>query len=402
MVRSQLKNADVVVVGAGISGIASAALLAKKGIKTALIERSPRITPALPESWLYETLSPLEKLGLHDKITTAFLDKAQVNFFSLDGKFSLKLESEVNHTSLGSWVRVNKLKFKELLLDQAKQLGVQVLFSTEAKEVTLDKAEIQLQSITSGEASYSSHKFLVDASGKFAFSKSNLNLPYEINPLDNRLGLFSHYEVASPLDITQMTYIALPEGYIFLIPLTENRLSIGAMLKTSTDTSPLEAIFKDTIGRADYVSNILKGSKQVLPVIPIINESRVCRKCAHDRVFVTGEAAAFFDPFFSSGINFALLSAELTADMLSSFLLGKEASFSDFESRFCQEMSTLIQETASSSISLLNHDKTLKSFVRAFIDPHLPYPMLSFLTLAQCPLERDDLELALSKQRESF
>src|SRR5712664_2704200 len=120
---------DVIIIGAGPAGSASAALLAEKGHRVLVLEREKFPRYHIGESLLPFTFHPLQRLGLIDKMRqSAFVKKYSVQFVSQSGKssqpfyFSTRYQPDVAHT----W-QVLRSELDQMLMEHARSKGATVL-----------------------------------------------------------------------------------------------------------------------------------------------------------------------------------------------------------------------------------------------------------------------------------
>src|SRR5205085_8770120 len=128
---------DTIIIGGGPAGSTAGALLAEQGLRVITLEREKFPRYHIGESLLPFTCYPLKRLGLLDRMRqSAFVKKYSVQFISSSGKasqpfyFSSRYEPEVAQT----W-QVLRSEFDQMLMENARAKGVQVLEETSVKEL---------------------------------------------------------------------------------------------------------------------------------------------------------------------------------------------------------------------------------------------------------------------------
>jgi flavin-dependent dehydrogenase len=104
----------------------------------------------------------------------------------------------------------------------------------------------------------------------------------------------------------------------------------------------LEALFDAMVARCARVREWLEGARRITPVHSAANFSYRVDPVVGDRFLCVGDAVAFVDPIFSSGVFIAMQTAELASrDILRAFREGRfEASrFKRYERRVRRGMS---------------------------------------------------------------
>jgi 2-polyprenyl-6-methoxyphenol hydroxylase-like FAD-dependent oxidoreductase len=99
----------------------------------------------------------------------------------------------------------------------------------------------------------------------------------------------------------------------------------------------LPALLDDMIGRCARVKEALGDAPRVTPVYSAANFSYRTDPVVGDRFLCVGDAVAFVDPIFSSGVYIAMQSAEMAAaEILRAFHDGRfeAARFRGYERRF--------------------------------------------------------------------
>jgi len=167
----------------------------------------------------------------------------------------------------------------------------------------------------------------VDATGQDAFLGRSGRT---IEPIKGfgKVAVFRHYHGLAPAIADELAatgnikVLMISEGWMWLIPLSGARLSVGLVSREATN-SP-EAL-EQAIADSPIIQRLTAGARGTEPRI-IRNFSYKNLNSSGPRWACVGDAACFLDPVFSSGVSLAMLSGEALADRLSPALrAGTEA-----------------------------------------------------------------------------
>src|SRR5579859_3733458 len=136
---------DVLIIGAGPAGSTAAALLAEKGHRVLVLEREKFPRYHIGESLLPFTYQPLKRLGLIEKMKkSAFVKKYSVQFISPSGRASLPFYffDRYDRNSIAQTWQVLRSEFDQMLLDNARAKGAEVLEEITVKELIWDNGRV--------------------------------------------------------------------------------------------------------------------------------------------------------------------------------------------------------------------------------------------------------------------
>ncbi|HKI03836.1 MAG TPA: NAD(P)/FAD-dependent oxidoreductase [Thermoanaerobaculia bacterium] len=316
---------DVIVIGGGPGGATAATLTAQRGHKVLLLERSAEPKFKIGESLMPATWSTFQRLGVLPKLHAShFPRKYSVQFYGRSGRASSPFyfqETDPSESSV-TW-QVLRSEFDALLLDNAREHGVEVRRGVGVKDVIFEGGEggravgVQLD-----DGSNLSCRVVVDATGRSAFLGRKLGL-MRPDPELRKAALFTHYEGAlrdPGIDegATLVLYTQSPGGWFWYIPLPEDRVSVGVVgsiehLVTSRAGDP-QAVFDEEVALCPSLRERVADARQAMPVQVIRDFSYRSSRIAGDGWVLVGDAFGFLDPIYSSGVFLALKSGELAAD----------------------------------------------------------------------------------------
>lgn len=391
-----MQEVDVIVLGAGISGAVASALLSRKGYRVVLISKDAGTSHHLPESWIYRSSPLFSHLDIEEKLKTALKKQSRCFFSSADGRYSLELSLKDAQETIenGDLVSVNRNQFDRVLLEGALKAGVEMISRSRIVDCQISSPKA-IVSCENEERSFDfTAPLLIDATGKTAFLSTHLDLPIEEVKLDSRICCFTHFEGFSE-QIDQMEIVAIKGGYLFCIPIGSQRISLGCVRSEEwmDSNGSLEDFFISSISLSPRMSKLVAGAKKMLPTILAKNHQKICLEPANSNYRLVGDAAAFVDPFFAPGIDFAFFSAEQAVLSIeySSALNYKEALMNWLKgARGC--VYDQIEQMEWNGI------------MRLFADPHLPFlvPLLLTQAFGQTNASRPSLKEGIQTARDAY
>ncbi len=164
-------------------------------------------------------------------------------------------------------------------------------------------------------------RFLLDASGRDAFVASRGGLR-DMMPRLRKAAIFAHYEGVSRAPGPaggNIVLVLLRDGWFWFIPLAGGTTSVGLVGEgTSLRKSglPPETLLEEALRRCPAAHDRTRHARRVSQVWTASDYSYGCRDIAGDGYLLLGDAAAFIDPLFSTGVWLAMSSAEMAADTL--------------------------------------------------------------------------------------
>ncbi len=318
---------DVAIVGGGPAGSTAATLLARAGRRVVVLEREKFPRFHIGESLLPFSTQTFDRLGVREKLDRTFLPKYGGEIVAACGTRGVKFYFKDGFRSRRDRAyQVTRSEFDKLLLDHSRDNGAEVREETEVKKIAFkpDRVTIDIETST-GVSETLEARYLLDCSGRQTVLGNFYNLKRTYDHLQ-KFSVFAHYENVDRAEGIDGTLIRMVRGldrWFWMIPLTQTRMSIGVVMDSATframKLSP-EATLEKCIAEQPMVFERMKRAERVSPVYSAGDYSYRNAKFSGDRWLLAGDAAAFIDPVFSSGVFLAIMSAEKAADTLDEVL----------------------------------------------------------------------------------
>lgn len=348
---------DVIVVGGGPAGSAAASLVAKQGHRVLLLEKEFFPRYQIGESLLPSTVQGVcGLLGVAEELEQAGFTVKQGGTFLWGAnpepwRFTFN-DAFPEHTEPITAFQVERMKFDQILLENARKLGVEIREGSTVTEVLERGGRVRgvRYRDAQGQEWTVAARFVVDASGNASRLHGAVS-DRQYSEFFKNIALFGYFENGKRQPAPYSGNIlsaTFEDGWFWYIPLTDKLTSVGAVVRhdladrvQGDRAAALEALIK----KCPMVSDFLADATRVTE--GPYGEVRVRKDYSYsgDRYWrpgmvLIGDAACFVDPVFSSGVHLATYSALLAARSINSVLGGvveEDAAFEEFEARYRHE-----------------------------------------------------------------
>jgi flavin-dependent dehydrogenase len=319
---------DVAVIGGGPAGSTAAILLAKRGYKVIALEKAHHPRFHIGESLLPMNLPVFERLGVLDKVRALGIFKSGADFEADNERgyntyaFARAIGNSPPHA-----YQVWRQDFDKMLYDHARESGADAREGHEVLSVEqIGPRETRLEVRTDEGLSYGVQaRYLIDASGRDAFLSAKKKLRRKNNEHQSA-AIFGHFrgaEMRAGEDAGNISIYRFDHGWMWMIPLPDGVMSIGAVCWPE--------YLKQRKGRTvEFLMSTLNqsaGLRRRIERAELIGEVRVTGNYSYDSTHMggpgwvlVGDAFAFLDPVFSSGVYLAMSGAEQAAAVVDTAL----------------------------------------------------------------------------------
>ncbi|MEO8295388.1 MAG: NAD(P)/FAD-dependent oxidoreductase, partial [Gemmatimonadota bacterium] len=321
----QAEKFDVIVMGGGPGGSSAAAILAREGLKVLVLEREKFPRFHIGESLLPAAWELWDKIGVTKDIEEAgFVLKQGIMFGMFQNPEVKLLTAEYPQYFVHPWTyHVERAKFDEVLLDNARKKGAEVREEWSAKEVIFDgDRAIGVMAGPNGETPHRIEApMVVDATGRDCMIARRMGWR-KPDPVLNKIAHFTHFKGAFRRDSKDVVDIGpvfegsvttdiytIDGGWIWYIPLSNDIVSVGAVLdarhaRTLGDTP--QQRFEKALAAEPTMKKFVGDSEQVMDMQTISNISYLNDEFVGNGFVLIGDASMFVDPIFSAGVTLAI------------------------------------------------------------------------------------------------
>ena len=313
---------DVVVVGGGPGGSATAGLLAQQGHRVLVLEKEKFPRYHIGESLITGSMPTLDQLGLLDRLDKAgFMKKygGTLLWGRHQGTWDFRFSEASNYEHA---YQVRRADFDSILLGRARELGAVVLEEATVKEPVFDGDRVVGVTYTrkgETEARTTRCRLLVDATGQSHMLARRFDLVRYHDDLRN-IAVWTYFQGCKKYGGTRAGDTVTenrPSGWFWYIPLHDGTVSVGYVTPIEEyrkSGRSLEELYWSELGAAQEVRSLTEGAVQSSAFRTIKDWSYTCSRFHGPGWALVGDAAAFIDPLLSTGVGLALRGAKGLAE----------------------------------------------------------------------------------------
>ncbi len=324
---------DVLVIGAGPSGCVSSSYLHQNGIRVKVVEKTRFPRFVIGESLIPRVMDHFDEAGLFDALNSqGFEKKPGARFIRGEEVCIFDFSNKYGEGWDWTW-QVPRADFDKVMADEVVRKGVDLEYETEVTAIRFDGSNsVVTVKNKEGESREIHAKFVIDSSGYGRVLPRLLNLE-KPSSLDPHSAIFTHVKDTTRVPGEEGTLISFDiletTVWLWVIPFSNGNTSVGIVgpteyidaLSESGDTA--EAL-RTAIKRSDYYRDRYGDLEFLFEPRRMTNYSCAVKQLYGEGYALTGNAAEFLDPVFSSGMAFATESGMLAAKLAKRQLEGEK------------------------------------------------------------------------------
>jgi flavin-dependent dehydrogenase len=312
----------VIVIGGGPAGATAAALLASHGAKVTLLEKTAHPRHHVGESLQPASLQLLDRhLGLGERFAAMGWARKYGALYvwgETREPWSVLFDERLDRDLAGlteegllsggyehAW-QVDRARFDELLFEEAVRRGAIAIVGAEATRPIVEGERVV--GVATKDHGELRADWVLDASGQHCLLGRAFGVVEDI-PDMRATATYAYFDggggVPGPLGRHVQLVVTVPDGWIWYIPVSPTRTSVGVVVRERARMAPdrffriLEEAGLPALGT--YVED--EGLRFVR------DWSYACQRTAGPGWMLLGDAACFVDPILSGGVDFAIRGA---------------------------------------------------------------------------------------------
>ena len=362
---NSVSNTEVLIVGAGPTGLMMACQLAINNISFRIIDKTPDHT-AQSRALVIQARSVeiFDQMGIAEKaVQKGQVAKAIGAFFN--GKKVLRVTVNDMGNGLTRFpylLMLEQSHTERILIEFLKERGHEVERKTELKTITQTAGEVIAEAELDGSKETIKTKYLIGADGAHSMVREQLKIPFGGKTYQESLFVLDcRAEVDLPHDEMYLTFSDVALGGFF--PLTNGRWRILGNI-------PKELESKKEISFADIEKNFAKRTKMNVRlydpqwISAYHSHHRYAASFRKKRCFLAGDAAHIHSPVGAQGMNTGLQDAYNLGWKLSLVLKGK-ANDSLLDT-YTEERISIARDLVRSTDRVFNVATSQRLFLKSF------------------------------------
>jgi len=319
---------DVIVIGGGPAGATASGLLAKWGRRVLMLEREKFPRYHIGESLVPGIIPVLQELDAVEVVEASAPTK-KWGLSLLWGEDPTPWAVDFDEVCPHPYAyEVKRAEFDNVLLTHSRRLGATVIEEASVRDLVFegDRCVGVRYSVGRSEKVVEQRAaIVVDCSGQSKILARHQDAVDWHDDLKN-LAFWSYFQGGIRYEGRQAGNIVVennPPGWLWMIPFNDGSCSVGFVAPqtefASAGPNPTDVLYQ-RIADSKEISRLLAGSVEVAAPRTTKDWSYTASTMTAPGIFSAGDAAAFIDPLFSTGVMLAMKGASTAAKTIHALL----------------------------------------------------------------------------------
>ncbi|MBE8478326.1 NAD(P)/FAD-dependent oxidoreductase [Streptomyces justiciae] len=319
---------DVIVIGGGPAGATTAALLAQRGHRVLVLDRERFPRYHVGESLIPGFMIPMEELGLTERMEARGFERKYGGTLvwgnnEIPWSFNFSTGGRIPYS-----YHTRRADLDTMILDRARELGAYVVEEATVKETIEEDGRVvgvryALRGLNGTQEARAS--LVVDASGQARVIGRKYS---EVNWHDQlqNVAVWTYFDNCHRLPGDEWSNIlieGIKDGWFWGIPIDKGVFSVGYVTRSATASASdkaLEDLFVSEMAQTTKLKEILKDAHQTSGYRTARDWSYTNERFYGNGWVLVGDAAAFVDPLFSTGVALATMAASTLSKIVDKIL----------------------------------------------------------------------------------
>ena len=321
---------DVIIIGAGPAGCATALFLQSRGYRVVVLDQARFPRDKVCGEFISPAADPiLEELGLMDAIEQTQPVRLQGVAISAYGNETLCIDYPPHPQDARPMTSLSlpRFVFDHLLVKRLRHAGIELREAHKVDDLIFENGSVVGVKVRDGDQAPLTLKarMVVDAGGRNSIALRRLNLK-QGSARQRKIALAAHWTGAQ-LSHNYCTMHISPPGYTGMARVGDDLLNVVLVVDSKLVKGRerasfyTEAVLSNPLRRKYLAGAVLKG-----PVRAVDSLSYRVKPVPCGGLLLVGDATGFIDPFTGEGIYLSLRSAQLAGEVLDRAFRSKQFS----------------------------------------------------------------------------
>ena len=323
---------DVVIIGGGPAGTATAIELARLGFAVTVLERSDYRNVRIGESLAPAVAPRLARLG----VWQAFLDQKHVPSYAVRGAWGTDVLHDVPHifNPYGMGWHVDRPQFDRLLMRRARDVGAKICMNARCTKIDRGgNGDWRIVFVDARGEHVIRARFLVDASGRSSNLRRKLGVDDEVYDQLVGVAVWFEHKALSSQNNSYALIESVEHGWWYSAPVPTGKLIVMFMSDLDlyqTGRRRAARYWYEHLEETYYTRDRVTPLRPVSPPQVYLAHSHQVVGLGSSGWLPVGEAMQGVDPLSGQGVCNALQMAEEAAGAINGYFDGKPGALSDY------------------------------------------------------------------------